>query len=139
MEVLIQQIDPMGTGRVTFSMFRAGIETFLTSRESHTLPHTLHHGGLLFISLPSFHSLSLSSFSLCSHSLLPFSPLSLPLHLLSPSSLSSLPSLPLTHTTGSARSRSTSQGSSNIDLPSSPTEVCNKHNTSCISYSPTWW
>ncbi|CAI8011727.1 hypothetical protein GBAR_LOCUS7524 [Geodia barretti] len=54
MEVLIQQIDPMGTGRVTFSMFRAGIETFLTSR--------------------------------------------------------------------SARSRSTSQGSSNIDLPSSPTE-----------------
>ena len=89
MEVLIQQIDPMGTGRVTFSMFRAGIETFLTSRESHTLPHTLHDGGLLFISLPSFHSLSLSSFSLS-----PLTP-SFPSHLsLSPSSLSLLPSLP---------------------------------------------
>ena len=33
MEVLIQQIDPHGTGHITFSMFRAGIETFLSSEK----------------------------------------------------------------------------------------------------------
>ena len=30
MEVLIRQIDPDGNGHITFSMFRDGIETYLT-------------------------------------------------------------------------------------------------------------
>ena len=31
MEVLIQQIDPEGSGCITFAMFRAGVETYLAS------------------------------------------------------------------------------------------------------------
>ena len=41
-EVLIQQIDPEGSGRVTFSMFRSGIETFLTTRESLSVSYTMY-------------------------------------------------------------------------------------------------
>lgn len=31
MEVLIQQIDPEGSGCITFAMFRAGVQTYLAS------------------------------------------------------------------------------------------------------------